>query len=1420
MSAKVYNGVQSGVRSGVARGRLISHGRLLSLRRAAIAAIGAGLLGSSSTALAAPLTWDITPGDGATITPGSGTWDFVAGNTVWNNAGTNVAWTNANDAIFAGADGTYAINLAAGVTVVNGVTGTGGLRFLNSGYTLSAAGTQTIQVGNAVSPGFVSVAAGKSATIGSNVTVWSNITGQPLSVDGGGTLNVGGAGTTNARLTNNNQLILRGGLTLNVGENGTAAGTQFVVGGDTSGATLNVNGANASVSTQSTSTQTNFIVGNAAATVVVTLTNGTITNLSPGTNATTPNSGVRFGPTSAAATNGTFNLDGGTLTAARIYEGNTSAVSTFNFNGGTLKVTPGTFASSSNATTNYMSGLDNAFVKEGGAIIDTNAQNITIGQVLKHGGVAAIDGGLIKRGAGSLRLASAATYTGLTDVQAGTLVLGVANAIPSGNAVQVSGGTLDVANAATVGTVTVAGGGTISGVASLTGSAYDLRSGTVSATLAGTASATKTTGDAVTLAGTQTYTGPTAVNAGTLNVTGSLTSAITVASGAKLGGEGVTTGNVVLGAGSAIAFDPSTTGATDHFRSTGNIDTTGGATNKIFVSGTTGVPSGSTAVVMQGASITSNGISDFKLGSRGSLSLTATQLTFTAGSAANVKWKGANATNPSFWEINGAPQNFTLAGVDDVYFEADNVTFDDTAASFNVAIQGTEVRPGSVLVDNSANAYTISGVIAGSTGLTKTGSNRLTLVGSQTYTGGTTINGGTLRLGNGTSAGSVVGAITNNGTLEVDAGTANNTFASDVAGTGSFVKSGAGTTTITGANTYAGSTTISAGTLQVGNGGTVGNIGAGPVVNNGSLVLNRSDSQTFSNPISGSGSLVKQGAGILTLSGANSYDGATTLSDGLLVVTNNSALGSAVGGTTVVGTRAIGLSGGVTVAEPITGAGVGTTANNIGPFLVQQRGLVQSISGSNTLNGAVLINANGATRFGVQDGASITLNGPITVASGVTGVSIVFRGALDGDWITLGNSNNLWDGATTIFTVATNPLVGSGVRLAANNGLSPVTVLSAGGVSTGAGNTFDLNGFNQTLGGVVANGDMHITNRGPTLSTLTLDLLADQFNTRTDNVRVTTIEDGPSPNPLTGANQVALVKRGNFNQTLMGAHTYSGPTTIEAGTLTLANSTTNPVGSLNPLTKVSIASGARLVFNTGLPQTISGLSGAGTIAGANAVSTALTVNIASGDTNTFSGTLGGPGTNENNLGLVKAGRGTLVLANATSADQILTGIADGLDLQSGKVVFSYGTGTNPAAAIVPLLTTGYATNFATGKIRSTTLSTTETIGYLDDTANAQFAIARTLPGDATLDGTVNFDDLLKLAASYNTTGGWGQGDFNYDGQVNFDDLLKLAANYNTSLPGSFAGDWALAQAAVPEPTTLAVVAAVAVAPLGRRRRPR
>src|SRR5208283_4435526 len=113
---------------------------------------------------------------------------------------------------------------------------------------------------------------------------------------------------------------------------------------------------------------------------------------------------------------------------------------------------------------------------------------------------------------------------------------------------------------------------------------------------------------------------------------------------------------------------------------------------------------------------------------------------------------------------------------------------------------------------------TIACTLAGSAGMYKAGGGTLVLTGTNSYTGGTTVGAGTLQIGNGGTAGSILGDVSNLANLAFNFSNTF-TFGGNISGTGSVDILGNGTTVFTGTNTYGGITTIHAGTLQIGGGG-------------------------------------------------------------------------------------------------------------------------------------------------------------------------------------------------------------------------------------------------------------------------------------------------------------------------------------------------------------------------------------------------------------------------------------------------------------------------------------------------------------------------------------------------------------------------------------------------------------------------
>jgi autotransporter-associated beta strand protein len=224
---------------------------------------------------------------------------------------------------------------------------------------------------------------------------------------------------------------------------------------------------------------------------------------------------------------GTLVLGGGTLSAPSIVAG-TGGTSSLYFDAGTLQATTG--------NAQFLAGLGGAYVRAGGATINSNGYAVTINQALQHDPAlgATPDGGLLKTGAGTLTLSAANTYTGGTTISAGALQLGDGSA--NNGSVQ----------------------GNISNQSALMFANPSPQ--TYAGNISGGGSVTVAGPSTLTLSGTGTYSGPTAVQGGKLVVAGSLgNTAVSVAGGAALGGAGSIAGSLLVSGGSS----PATQGTID-----------------------------------------------------------------------------------------------------------------------------------------------------------------------------------------------------------------------------------------------------------------------------------------------------------------------------------------------------------------------------------------------------------------------------------------------------------------------------------------------------------------------------------------------------------------------------------------------------------------------------------------------------------------------------------------------------------------------------------------------------------------------------------------------------------------------------------------------------------------------------------------
>ncbi len=262
------------------------------------------------------------------------------------------------------------------------------------------------------------------------------------------------------------------------------------------------------------------------------------------------------------------------------------------------------------------------------------------------------------------------------------------------------------------------------------------------------------------------------------------------------------------------------------------------------------------------------------------------------GTASDI---GAAANVASNLVLNGGTLQYTGAGasIDHLFTLGTSGGIIDNEGGGTLAF----TNPGAIGLSSSgprtltltgigtADAFSaVLGDGGGPTTLTKSGAGTWFLLGTNTYSGGTTLVAGQLNVGNGGSGGTLgLGPVNNATTIDINrSGTL--TVGGVISGTGALINDGSGTVILANNNSYSGGTTINNGTLQLGNGGGSGSLNSGAainIVNAGNLLsFNSSGGHSYSGVISGAGNVLVGGGGSEACFGANTYSGWTTINSG------------------------------------------------------------------------------------------------------------------------------------------------------------------------------------------------------------------------------------------------------------------------------------------------------------------------------------------------------------------------------------------------------------------------------------------------------------------------------------------------------------------------------------------------------------
>lgn len=676
-----------------------------------------------SVAIPATLTWDANTGTTG-AQDGSGTWDNgVTAN--WWNGSSDVGWSDLGNAIFdSGGSGAYTVTIVSNITANT-------LTFGSANYTVTGTNTLAITLG-----GSATITVNTNTTISAVLAGASNVT-----KNGPGTLTL----TTGNSLTGN--LTVSGGTV-----QGAVSGQAFYLGSVVGNRTITVN------SGSSINISNNNVFGgggySAAALPAVVLNGGTF-----------------FSSRYNSIGNVTLN-SGGTLSQSASDSGSYLGYQFL----GTITAggsSPSTISTGNGKGNHLLGGGVNVF-NVADVTGDANPDLIVSAPLVNGSGDYTGIGSIVKTGAGTLLLSGVSTYTGTTTVSNGTLAV-------SG---QLTGG----------GNLTLDDGAGLS----------------VSATLG-----------VVNIATTLLSIGNSGTGANTLTF-------------ANLD----STSTALISAGGGVAItNPVTVNITGNITAVGTyplISYAGESGPGSFVLGS--LPAGVSATLTDDHSSTL------------SLNVTVTPVQ-------TEVWNGSPNGN---WNVNNTA-NWTIGGVASKWFDSNIAEFDDTASGTTAITLNTNVYPSVLNFSNLVKSYSISGTgaIAGATSLYLIGTGTTTLSTTNTYSGGTFINSGTLAISSDANLGS--GPINlNGGTLDLTGTTAfasgktvilNNTstiqvdntagasFTPVISGNGSLTKTGNGTLTLGAQETFTGGTTVNAGTLVLSYGGASGTLQGTLTINPNATVI-------------------------------------------------------------------------------------------------------------------------------------------------------------------------------------------------------------------------------------------------------------------------------------------------------------------------------------------------------------------------------------------------------------------------------------------------------------------------------------------------------------------------------------------------------------------------------------------------------